>query len=329
MRGIPREAVRLNLPIKGTSLHAQDIADTTSICTWCAQNYGVDMSRQGSREFYNSVINHLAAWGVDFIKYDDITQYPREIEAVENAIAQCGRPIVLSLSAGKPSTKSNLPVYRRANLLRVTADIWDTQSSIDQTFEAWRKWNGENRPGFWIDMDMIPFGQLLKMSPKPKTTAANEDNQESAIVAFAGKGYNRQSNFTKDQMLTFITQRALSASPLMMGGDLPTLDQFSLELITNFDMLECNQNGVMGRLVYESKGIEIWLTPEQGTADGWIGIFNRSNKLNASAFSVKDLGLDPANSYTFKDIWNKSIFVPADRYEIGPNGVIFLKYLKQ
>jgi hypothetical protein len=94
-------------------------------------------------------------------------------------------------------------------------------------------------------------------------------------------------------------------------------------------MLECNQNGVMGRLVYEAKGIEIWLTPEQGTADGWIGIFNRSNKLNASAFSVKDLGLDPANSYTFKDIWNKSIFVPADRYEIGPNGVIFLKYLKQ
>jgi alpha-galactosidase len=43
-----------------------------------------------------------------------------------------------------------------------------------------------------------------------------------------------------DQMRTFITMRALSALPLMMGGDLPSLDAFSLQLITNDDMLACN-----------------------------------------------------------------------------------------
>ena len=52
-------------------------------------------------------------------------------------------------------------------------------------------------------------------------------------------------------METFITLRALSASPLMVGGDLPTMDEFSLRLITNAEMIACNQNGVMGRLVYD------------------------------------------------------------------------------
>ncbi|MDX1285004.1 MAG: alpha-galactosidase, partial [Draconibacterium sp.] len=40
MRGIPREVVKLNLPVEGTNYHASDIADTTSICVWNPQNYG-------------------------------------------------------------------------------------------------------------------------------------------------------------------------------------------------------------------------------------------------------------------------------------------------
>jgi hypothetical protein len=42
----------------------------------------------------------MADWGVDYLKYDDMVPYPREIEGIANAIDQCGRPIVLSLSPG-------------------------------------------------------------------------------------------------------------------------------------------------------------------------------------------------------------------------------------
>lgn len=100
MRGIPREAVHRNLPIKGTNYTAAQIADTTSICKWNHQNYGIDMSMPGAQEFYNSLINQMAGWEVDFLKYDDIVPYPAEVEAVAKAIAQCGRPILLSLSPG-------------------------------------------------------------------------------------------------------------------------------------------------------------------------------------------------------------------------------------
>jgi len=100
MRGIPRAAVISNTPVEGTKYFAKDIADTTSICNWNPQNYGVDMSKPGAQEFYNSLINQMADWGVDFIKYDDLVPYPKEIEGIANAIEQCGKPMVLSLSPG-------------------------------------------------------------------------------------------------------------------------------------------------------------------------------------------------------------------------------------
>jgi len=160
--------VRQNLPIKGTNFRAQDIADTTSICNWCAQNYGVDMSKPGAQEFYNSLLNQMADWGLDFLKYDDIVPFPEEVDAVTKAIAQCGRTIVLSLSPGGDVDPNALDSFKKANMLRVTNDIWDDQLGIDQCFDTWKIWVGKEEPGFWIDMDMIPFGQLQLQNPKPE-----------------------------------------------------------------------------------------------------------------------------------------------------------------
>ena len=105
-------------------------------------------------------------------------------------------------------------------------------------------------------------------------------------------------------METFITLRALSASPLIMGGDLPTLDARSLKLITDPDVIACNQNGVMGRLISETDGgIEIWFAPEKtNPARGWFGIFNRTA-------TARDIALTPAQlalktDATLTDIWN-------------------------
>lgn len=62
-----------------------------------------------------------------------------------------------------------------------------------------------------------------------------------------------------------------------MGGDLPTTDDFSFELITNKEILACNQNGLAGKLIYVNDGIEIWKTPSKNNPkEGWLGIFNRN-----------------------------------------------------
>ncbi len=336
MRGIPREAYRRNTTIKGTKYTALDIADTTSICNWNNQNYGVNMNAPGSQQFYNSLIDQMSEWGVDFIKYDDIVPFPKEVEAVANAIAQCERPIILSLSPGGTVDEKNIDFFKKANMLRVTHDIWDEQKGIDQSFAAWRKWQGKEEPGFWIDMDMIPFGQLQLMSPPSKDKS--RDVMSKGDIALAGKGVNRWSQLTKPQMETFITLRALASSPLMVGGDLPTLDEFSHSLLTNPDMIECNQNGVMGVNIYRQNNIEIWRTLQKtDPRNGWIGIFNRSGSNREITLTSQDLGFDAmavnynlkvASKIQLKDIWSNESMTFEDRhaFTIPAEGAVFLKF---
>jgi alpha-galactosidase len=312
MRGIPRKAVEANTPIKNSAYSARDIADTTSTCTWCAYNYGVDMSKPGAQQFYNSLVDQLAGWGVDLIKADDIVPFPDEVKAMAEAIAQCGRPIVLSLSPGGSVDPAHIDAFRTGNMLRVTRDIWDEQEGIDICFDAWRKWQGKEGPGFWIDMDMIPFGNLCLMSPPEYASAKGHGgkiDENENLVALAGRGTTRHSLFTRPQMITFMTLRALSASPLMVGGDLPTMDEFSLSLLTNAEMIACNQNGVMGHPVSESGGIEVWNTPEGHTnGSGWAGIFNRTDSPTIFDATNASLGLDPERAYNVTDVWNNRRF---------------------
>jgi alpha-galactosidase len=337
MRGIPRKAVLENTQIQGTSYRARDIADTASICVWNLQNFGVDMTKPGAQEFYNSLINQMAEWGVDFIKYDDIVPYPAEVKAVVNAISQAKRPIVLSLSPGDKVNEDAVNIYKKANMLRVTSDIWDRQKDIDVCFKAWRKWQGKEQPGFWIDMDMIPFGQLQLMSPKPNVLTGKESRSEiieyqkqgklTNIELLSGLGWNRCSDLTKDQMYTFITMRALAVSPLMMGGDLPTLDEFSLELLTNSKMIMCNQNGVMGKLVYEKDGIEVWKTMRENSPDGWFGVFNRTDEKKEYIISADLLSLQNLSDYLLYDIWSNTTINEMNNV-IPPHGVFFVEFSK-
>lgn len=329
MRGIPRKAVELNLPIEGTPHRARDIIDTdpANQCKWCTYNYGVDMSKPGAQEWYDGLIRHLAEQGVDFIKYDDIVPYPREVEAVAEAIRKVERPIVFSLSPGGKVNPGDIASFKKANSLRVTRDIWDNQSGINLCFAAWRKWQGAAQPDFWIDMDMIPFGELQLMTPP----SANNGGRTANAVALAGEGTRRWSKFSHAQMTTFITMRALAASPLIVGGDLVSLDPFSTKLLTDGDVIACNQNGIMGHLVHEdaNAAIETWHTPRAGSNgdSGWIGVFNRSPRDHDVRLNRETLGLDAENKHRLIDIWNgHRVIAPDETVTIPALGVLFIRY---
>lgn len=326
MRGIPRKAYELDLPIKGTHYTARDIANTDpkENCKWCHYCYGVDMSKPGAQEWYDGLIRYMADMGVDMIKYDDIVPHPDEVEAVAKAIAKTGKPILLSLSPGGSVNPEAIDFFRLGNMLRVTKDVWDEQHYIDECFDAWRKWQGREQPGFWIDMDMIPFGPLQLMSPPSKDP--KKGVMSKGDVALSGKGVTRWCQLTKPQMKTFITMRALAASPLMMGGDLPTLDEFSLMLITDPEMLACNQNGVMGSLMLEKDGLETWKADKRGaTGEGWIGIFNRQNEKVEFELTAERLGLD-GTGYTLYEVWGDGEKTIDQTIKLNPNGVLFVKF---
>ena len=326
MRGIPRKAYDLDLPIEGTPYTARDIAvtDPSENCKWCDYCYAVDMTKPGAQEWYDGLIRHVAEMGVDMIKYDDIVPHPDEVEAVAKAITKLDKPILLSLSPGGKVNPEAISFFRMANMLRVTKDVWDEQSYIDECFKAWRKWQGKEQPGFWIDMDMIPFGQLQLMSPP--SVDLSKTVLDKGDIALSGKGVHRECQLTKPQMETFITMRALAASPLMMGGDLPSLNDFALKLITNSDMLACNQNGVMGSLIIEEPGLETWRVFQKDFDNkGWIGIFNRSSDKISFSLDACRLGFAD-ETYTLYDVWNRKELLYGLMIDLEPNGVLFIKF---
>lgn len=326
MRGIPRKSVKRNTPIKGTQFHARDIANTNDTCLWCSDNYGIDMSKPGAQEFYDSFIQQFADWGVDFIKADDIVPFPDEIDAVVKAIEKCGRPMVLSLSPGGKVDPAHIDVFTKANMLRVTHDIWDNQIGIDQAFTAWKKWTGKSKPGFWIDLDMLPLGQLQMVFPKPENTSGAFDKKE----ALKGEGYNRWCQLTQAQQETFVTMRALAASPLFMGGDLPSLPDETLQLITNSWMLQCQQNGLMGNLVFVENDFEIWHAPETNQANrGWFAVFNRKPEKRDFRLQSKHIN-SASGGKTIKchDIWRDEDLnlTTEESIDCAPNGCRFFYY---
>jgi alpha-galactosidase len=155
MRGIPRAAVEKNLPILGTSAHAQDVANLKNTCSWSTAMYGVDVSKPAGQAYYDSIVKLYAQWGVDFIKADDMSRgenpagenyHAPEIEALHRAIVKSGRPIVLSLSPGETPPAQAEHVMKYANLWRISDDFWDNWKSLKRQFELARRRHAAGGP---------------------------------------------------------------------------------------------------------------------------------------------------------------------------------------
>jgi hypothetical protein len=284
MRGIPRQAVARNTSILGTEYHARDVADTTSTCAWNDDMYGVDMSRPGAQAYYDSVLELLASWGVDFLKVDDIARpYHRaEIEAIRRAIDRTGRPIVLSLSPGATPLSAADHVAGHASMWRISDDFWDSWPALLEQFgrlRAWAPWIG---PGHWPDADMLPLG----------------------IVSMG-----RATRLTHEEQVTLMTLWAIARSPLIMGGDLTRLDEFTLSLLTNDEVIDVDQRSEDNRQLSSDSGLVVWAARRQGTGEFYVALFNTRDAPAAHpapagvrvAVRLRDLG--PVGRCDAHDLW--------------------------
>jgi hypothetical protein len=256
MRGIPRQAVEKNLPILGTDKRAQDIADKEHVCLWNQDNYGVDMSKPGAQAYYDSVFAMLAAWGVDYVKVDDLSrptfQNMPELQAIRRAIDKTGRPMVLSLSPGATDIKAAEQVANNANLWRISDDFWDRWFSLRDQFWRLDLWSQHRKPGAWPDADMLPLGTLVMGA--------------------------RKTRFTPDEQYTVMTLWSIARSPLMHGGDLTKTDDLTLSLLTNDEVLAVNQHSHDNRQVFDRDGLIAW-TAKADDGDTYLAVFNARDPL--------------------------------------------------
>lgn len=256
MRGIPRQAVDKNTPVLGTNVKAQDIALKSSTCPWNPDMYGVDATKPEGQAYYNSIIQMYADWGVDFIKCDDISRpYDKvqkaEVEALRNAIDRTGRPIVLSLSPGATPITAGEHVMNHANMWRITDDFWDKWGLLQAMFERMDVWTPYRDEGHFPDADMLPIG----------------------IVDF-----KRPTNFTKNEQYTLMSLWAIGRSPLIFGGDMTKLDDFTKEMLTNPEMLKVNQESTNNRQVSRKDNLVVWTADVPNSKDKYVALFNAQSK---------------------------------------------------
>ncbi|MCG8526077.1 MAG: glycoside hydrolase family 27 protein, partial [Opitutales bacterium] len=228
MRGIPRQAVLENTPILGTPYRARDIAEPWDYCRWNNNMYGIDHTKPGAQEYYNSLFNLYASWGVDYIKADDMTvpvYHKGEIEMMRKAIDQCGRPMILSLSCGETPIPEANHLKANANMWRVSIDFWDEWVDLRHMFDLLNSWAPHIEPGTWPDADMIPFGKLC-LSNYPNYNYPGAKKAE------------HDSRFTWDEHQTLMSLWAMARSPLMWGGDPAQSSEKSYSYLTNDEVLE-------------------------------------------------------------------------------------------
>lgn len=285
MRGIPRRAVAADLPVLGSPLTAAQIADPTNACEWNPDMVGIDHSVPGAGAYYDSVLAQYAAWGIDFLKVDDML-WPYQaaaIEAFAGAIARSGRPMQLSLSPGRDLSLTRLPHLREhATMWRICDDLWDSWEDVEANLARFARWAPHAGPDGWPDGDMLPLGR---------------------IGLRAERGEPRDDLLTPEERRTLLTLWVIARSPLMVGGDLPTSDPPTIALLSNAEVLAVQAEATASREVFREDPLVLW-TADAADGRTWIAAFNVGEEELEVSLDSQDVGLPGRGLGEFTELWS-------------------------
>jgi alpha-galactosidase len=217
------------------------------------------------------------------------------------ALRNSGRDIVLSLSNSAPFDHA-ADWAQLANSWRTTGDISDSWGSMTSIGFSQKRWVPFAGPGHWNDPDMLIVGNVGWGSPKPTTLTHNEQ-------------------------YTHISLWCLLSAPLLVGCDLSKLDDFSLSLLTNDEVLDIDQDplGKQAAPIFQDTNCGVYAKPlEDGSYA--IGLFNFTPSPRNVA--VKWAALNLPGAACVRDLWRqKDLGAFTDGYsaEVNGHGVLLLR----
>ncbi len=271
----------------------------------------------GSYQYELNDARSYAQWGVDYLKYDwcsyndiakdtSLAERKKPYFVMRDALNKVNRDIVYSLCQYGMSNVWQWGAEVGGNLWRTTGDITDT----------------------WESMSGIGFNQLnMAQYAKP----GNWNDPDMLVVGWVGWGPNlHPSKLTPDEQYTHISLWCLLASPLLIGCDLERLDDFTLNLLTNDEVLAINQDplGNQATPVVKEDDIQVWLKNlEDGTQA--IGLFNLGDSTTTYSLNLEKAGV--RETVNLRDLWRqKDLGTFAGTFQAGipAHGVVLVKTLK-
>lgn len=282
--------------------------------------FGKDPRTQGQRKRLNWVIGghsfagndaaQWAEWGVDYLKYDWFPNDVPHVAEMSEALRKGKRDVVYSLS--NTGIYDDAPDYvRLANLWRTTGDITDTWSRVSQIGFSQDRWAAYTGPGHWADPDMLVVGKV-------------------------GWGPSlHPTRLTPDEQYTHVSLWCLLAAPLIIGCDIAQMDDFTLGLLTNDEVLAIDQDALgkaATQIANEGAKVVYAKTLEDGSTA--VGLFNRGDtatNVNVSWGPWGSLPTVDAGKCVVRDVWRQKdlgIFTGKFETQVPPHGVVLVRLIQ-
>ena len=269
---------------------------------------------EGSYKHEELDARRYGEWGFDYLKYDwcsygnivpnpDHAGYMKPYQVMRAALDKAPRDILFSLCQYGMGDVWEWGAEVGGNCWRTTGDITDTWSSMAGLGFGQAGHEKFAGPGHWNDPDML-------------------------VVGYVGWSANvRPTHLTPSEQYTHISLWCLLCSPLLIGCDMTKLDDFTLNLLTNDEVLDVSQDplGRQAARIAKTGPLEIWAKDlENGSKV--VGLFNRGEA--ATSITVKWSGLGISGQQSVRDLWrqkNLGKFPDQFKTDVSRHGVVLVK----
>ncbi|MFC2138792.1 glycoside hydrolase family 27 protein [Bacteroidota bacterium] len=254
-------------------------------------------------------------WGIDFLKYDwcsyeniardqSLNELQKPYLLMNRALSQLRRNVIYNISQNGMGEVWQWGEYAGGNMWRTSTDIkylWKSilNNGFNQTDKA-----SFCRPGHWNDPGLLLLG--------------------------SEKTEMQKSYPTINEQYSYMSLWCLLSAPLILSCDLDNLDDFTLNLLTNNEVIAINQDylGKQAKMIFSENDIEVWLKP---LFDGTfaVGIFNQGKLDVDYTLNLQDIGFE--GEYMIRDLWRQEEygkFMGEFDMQIPSHGVVLTKFIK-
>ena len=271
----------------------------------------------GSWEHEKQDARQFAVWGFDFLKYDWCSY--SEI-AKDRSLPELKKPYIKMGEILRRLDRDivfNLCQYGMGQVWRwgkeVGGNCWRTAGDLGFELQRYHrvairnaKFREHARPGAWNDPDYLLLGYVGKASEMSEPVPCP---------------------LTPSEQYSYMSLWCLMAAPLFFSGDMSKLDEFTLNVLCNPEVIDINQDplGRQGYPALQDKDREVWIKElEDGSVA--VGLFNLAESEQVVTVRWRDLGLKTKQAV--RDLWRQKelgVFRREFSASVGRHGVLLLR----
>jgi alpha-galactosidase len=273
-----------------------------------------------------------ADWGFDYLKYDWCSYTP-DLEAGRNV--STNYTTVKSWGGSKPTDREQL--MRPYQIMRAALDqqrrdiiyslcqygmgnVWEWGAQVGGN--SWRT-TGDIRDN-WKSMSGIGFRQN---GHEKYAGPGHFNDPDMLVVGKLGWGKLHPTGLTPDEQYTHISLWCLLTAPLLIGCDMTQLDDFTLSLLSNDEVIEVDQDplGKQASRVSKNGDLEVWAKDMEDGSKA-VGLFNRGETAATIEVKFSDLGI--SGRHRVRDLWRQKDlgkFRQSFSALVPPHGVMLVR----